>query len=86
MGVRRRGKTGKHGKVGVEKVVGFNPASLFPEKKREAITQGGTRGKTTCHGREPREPVSSKAGRTSKTAGTFQILACKTRITRAQAP
>ena len=39
-GVRRSGKTGKHGKG----VVGFSSASLFPAKKREAVTQGGTRG------------------------------------------
>ena len=43
--VRRRGKAGEHGKVGVkrkEKVVGFNSASLFPARKREPVTQGGT--------------------------------------------
>ena len=34
-GVRRRGKTGKHGKVGVkrEKVVTFSPTSIFPARK-----------------------------------------------------
>ena len=42
-GVRRKGKTGKHGKVksrNEEKVVGFSSASLFPVRKWEAITQG----------------------------------------------
>ena len=29
---------------GEEKVVGFSSASLFPKRKREAVTQGGTRG------------------------------------------
>ena len=43
-GVRRRGKTGKHRKVGEKKVMGFSSASLFPERKWKAVTQGGTRG------------------------------------------
>ena len=38
---RRKGMTGKHGKVGKEKVVGFSSASIFPARKREAVTQGG---------------------------------------------
>ena len=43
MGGRGRGKTGKHGKIGVEKVVGVSSASLFPTRKQEAaVTQGGT--------------------------------------------
>ena len=28
--------------ITVEKVVGFSSASLFPARKREAVTQGGT--------------------------------------------
>ena len=69
-----------------EKVVGFSSASLFPVRKREAVTQGGaaeTGGLTTRHGVEPREPVSSKVGRTSETTGVFQVHSRKTRITRA---
>ena len=42
-GVRRRGKTGKHGKNrSEEKVVGFSLASLFPTRKWEPVIQGGT--------------------------------------------
>ena len=37
--VRRRGKQKSRNK---EKVVGFNSASLFPTRKWEAVTQGGT--------------------------------------------
>ena len=33
-GIRRRGKTRKH-----RKVVGFTSASIFPEKKRDAVTK-----------------------------------------------
>ena len=38
--VRKRGKTGKQGKVGGRESGGFSSASL-PPRKREAITQGG---------------------------------------------
>ena len=54
-----------------EKVVGFSLAYLFLARKREAITQGGTRG--IDHRGEPRELVSLKVGRTSETVATFQI-------------
>ena len=40
----RRRETVKHGKVGEEKVVGFSSASLFPARKLETVTQGGTKG------------------------------------------
>ena len=44
MGIRRKGKTGKQKSRNKENVVGFRPASLFPSRKWEAVTQGGTRG------------------------------------------
>ena len=52
-----------------EKVLGFSSTSLFLPGKWEASPSGidhPTR-------RKPREPVLSKAGRTSRTAGAFQI-------------
>ena len=59
----KRGKTGKHGKVvKKEKMVDFRSTSLLPARKREVSRRRG----------EPREPVSSKPGRTSKTVGAFQ--------------
>ena len=64
------------------KVVGFTSAFLFPIRKREAVTQGGTMepgGYTTWRGGELREPVSSKFRKTSETAGAFQIHSRKTR-------
>ena len=82
-GVRRRGKIGKHGKVGVKRVVGFSSASLFPTSKQEAVIQGGTMGpggQTTWWGEQPRELELSKAGRTSETVVAFQIHSHKTRI------
>ena len=42
MGVRRRGKTGKQGIRSEEKLVDFNPDSLFPARKLEVVTQVGT--------------------------------------------
>ena len=43
-GVRGKGKAQKTRKSrSKEKVVGFSSASLFPERKREAVNQGGTR-------------------------------------------
>ena len=67
-------------------MVGFSSASLFPPRKWEAVTLGGTRGKDLhLVGGKPREPVPSKAGSTSKITGTFQIHSRKTRITQAQA-
>ena len=44
------------------------------------------RGYTTWRGEKPRKPVSSKAGRTSETAGAFHIHPRKPRITRASWP
>ena len=70
-------------------MLGFSLASLFPPRKQEAVTQSGTmepEGQTARRGGEPREPVLSKAGRTSKNAGAFQIHTRKTRITQARAP
>ena len=58
--------------------MGFNSASLFPVRIREAVTQGGTR--RIDH---PREPAMLKAGRTSETVGIFQTHSLQTRITRA---
>ena len=43
-------------------VVGFSSDSLFPARKRKLVTQGGT----------------VRAGRTSGTAGAFQIHSNKT--------
>ena len=56
-----------------EKVVSFSSASLFPARKWEAVTQGGTREMTTQCAGEPRELVWSKAGRTNETIGAFQL-------------
>ena len=42
--VRKRGKTGKQGKVGVKRKWCFSSASPFPAWKQEAITLGGIRG------------------------------------------
>ena len=45
MGARRRGKTGKNEKVEVkEKLLGVTSVSLFPARKREAVTQSGAMG------------------------------------------
>ena len=41
-GVRRRGKTGKHGEIEEENVATFSSASLFPARKGKAVSQGGT--------------------------------------------
>ena len=70
-----------------EKVVGFSLALLFPPRKWEAVTQGGTiePGGQTIQHRKPREPVLSKVGRTSEIMGPFQIHSRKTRITRGRA-
>ena len=62
-------------------MVGFSADSLFPARKREAVTQGVTRKIETQRGGKPREPVSSKARRTNESVITFQIHSCKTRIT-----
>ena len=43
-------------------------------------------GQTTRRGGKPREPISSKAGRTSETQGAFQIHSCKIRIARERDP
>ena len=43
-GVTRIGKTGKQKSRSESKVIGFSSASLFPERKWEAVTQGRTRG------------------------------------------
>ena len=40
----RKGKTRKDGKVEEKMVAFISPAFLFPSRKRELITQGGTRG------------------------------------------
>ena len=64
-----------------EKVVGFSSVSLFPVRKWEAVTQGGTRGIDHPTFGVPRELLSSKTGRTSETTGAFKIHSHKTRIT-----
>ena len=69
-----------------EKVVGFSSASLFQVRKREIVAHGGTMEPEDRYGGEPREPVSSKVGRTSENAGAFQIHSRKTKITRARSP
>ena len=66
-----------------ERELGFSSSSLFHAMKREGVIQGGTRGIDPQHGGKPREPVSSKAGKTSETVGTLQIHLYKTRVTRA---
>ena len=78
-------------------MVGFSSASLFDARERNAggrwnrtgyrtpkrrITQGASNMEDRLE-EKPREPVSSKAGRTSETAVAFQIHSCKTRITGA---
>ena len=70
--VRRRVNTGKHGKVGVKRKgwVLAQPSYYLQE--------------TRCGG-EPKELVSPKVGRTSKTAGAFQIHSFKMRIAQTQA-
>ena len=55
-----------------EKMVGFSSASLFPVRKREAVTQGGIGGIE-----QPREPVSSKVQRTSETGGRIPDIHVK---------
>ena len=67
---RKERKTWKRSE---KKVMGFSSASLFPSRKQEGVTQGRTRGIEHQCGGEPREPIPSKDGRTSKTAGTFKI-------------
>ena len=57
----------------------FNSASFFPARKWEAVTQGGNRGYSIRRG-EPSEPISSKIGRKSETAGALKIHSRKTRI------
>ena len=65
-GLRKKGKTVKHGNVGVKR-------KWLVLVRLPYSAQG-----------EPREPVKSKAERTSETAGAFQIHSHKTRITRAR--
>ena len=65
----RRGKQRKSRSE--EKVVDFSSDSLFPERKREVVTLGGTRWIDQLTRRERREPVSLKAGRTSETTDAF---------------
>ena len=86
--VRRGGKTGNHGKLGVEKVVGFSSASVFPERKREAVTQGETiepKAQTT-RPRTTQGPGIVKGWGNKRTESAFHIHSRKTRITRARAP
>ena len=65
-----------------EKLVSFSSVSLFPTRKWELVTQGGTWGNRPPNAAEnPRELVMSMSGRTSKTAGVSQIHSRKRRIT-----
>ena len=50
------------------------------------MKKGTESGETIRRGGDPREPVSSKAGRISETEDAFQIHSRKTRIAQAQAP
>ena len=63
--------------------MGFSSASPFLTRKWEAVTQGGIWGieHPTRRRHQGAGIVPSKGGRTSKTAGTFQIQSRKTRIT-----
>ena len=63
-----------------EEVVSFSPASLYPARNGRQSPRVKPGGYTTQSGGKPRESVSSKTGRTSKTTGPFQILSRKTRI------
>ena len=70
-----------------EKVVGFSSVSLFPQRRREAVT----RVELWNQGERPLDAEKnlgsrSKARRTSKTAGAFHILSRKTRMTQARPP
>ena len=64
----------------------YSSASLFPARKWEAVTQGGTRGIHQPTWRKNQEPVSSKDRRNSKNGGAFQIYSHKTRIPLAWTP
>ena len=65
-------------------MLGFSSTSLFPARKREAVTQGGATGTEPPDEEEkPKEPTPSMAGRKSETTDTFQIDSRKTRIMRA---
>ena len=61
-----------------EKVGGFSSASLFPTRKRESVTQGGT----IYHLMWRRTQVTSivKGWEDNETEGAFQIHSHKTRI------
>ena len=52
--------------------MGFTSASLFPAREWEAVTLVEPEGQTTLREGEPREPVSSKVGRTSETTGALK--------------
>ena len=76
--VRRRGQTRKHGKVEVTRkwwVLAHPPYS--PEGNGRESPRVEPRGQTTGCGGKPREPVASKAGKTSKNECAFQIHSYK---------
>ena len=73
-GVQEKRKERKTQRRSEEKVVGFRSDSLFLSRKREAVTQGVTKG------------IDHPMRRRSKTAGAFHIHSRKTKITRARTP
>ena len=55
-----------------EKVVGFSSASLFPARKREALTQGGTRGIDHLTQRRNQEAGVVKGWEDKRDSGSIQ--------------
>ena len=79
-GVRRRGKIGKQGKVGVKRKWWVLAQPPYSPQGNGRFTWDGTMEpgeQTPCCG-EPRELVLSKAGTGCETVGTFQIHSHKT--------
>ena len=66
--------------------MGFSSASLFPERKREAVTQGGTRGIDHPTRRKTQGAGIYKGWEGKIDRGTFQIHSRKPKITRARTP
>ena len=62
-------------------MVGFRSASLFPARKWEAVTKGGSKGTDHLTRRLTQGVGIPKAGRTSETTGAFRIHSHKARIT-----
>ena len=71
-GFRRRGKTGKHRKVGGKRkwrVLAQPPYSPQGKGRQGPRVEPYNQGE--IGGGEPREPVSAKTGKTSETAGAY---------------